>query len=457
MAFGFNSLFGDNPFSFGLGLLGNLLFAGDSARQEEEARQHNISLLRGGLGLNQAMGGLRPYDDPAGNLFGMPLQLPFDTMGQARQHEALGANRMGMDRQMATGRFNDFSKWLNEATQGRENRLLGEYDRGAGEVQGYAENRRDAVMDLLHGGVNDVQSRLGARTQDTLSGYANAFQDSYGQLQDRYTRGMANLEGMGEQARRDINERYDAQAGSVQQDLASRGLGNSTVLASMRMGNERERGGELGRLDESVRAQRLATDAALSGDVAAAKAADALNWSGLISGLRGDEANAAMSGTQMLGNAYAGLTGDVMGAMGNRFGNRMNLSSLLSGQTLGTAAGLREGGMNLQNAADSQLTNFLLGQSGYRMDQGNQANANYMNTLLGTNFAYPTMSPYQIMSGFGSARGGLEGTTDALNMQDKQFEQALTMSALSMGLNPLGSMMGGFGGGLGFQMGRGLF
>jgi len=94
-----------------------------------------------------------------------------------------------------------------------------------------------------------------ARYQDILGGY-----------QSRYERGLNMLAGLGQQEGRDVNEAYDAQGAKIQQNLIGRGLGNSTVLSTMRMGNERERNADLGRLNERVRQQALAQDAGLSGD-----------------------------------------------------------------------------------------------------------------------------------------------------------------------------------------------
>lgn len=444
---------GDNPLGFLFGLGSNALFALDTLRQQQEARGSNEALLKGGLDLFLGQGGVDTSSFNIPSIAGHQLRNPYDAMGGSRQFQNDMTSRFASDWAGQKNEFGRFSDWLNSATGSRESRLLGEYDRGAGGVLGYAGDRVGSTMGLLRSGLGDVQNRMGARSQEALSGYANAFQDSYGQLQDRYARGMANLEGMGEQARKDINTQYKANEGRISADLAARGLGNTTVRQNLLQGNLREKMDTTGRLDESLRQQRLATDAALSGDVAAAKGADALNWSNLISGLRGDEATAAANATGILGNAYSGLTGDVMSTMGNLFGNRMNLSTGLSGQTLDTAAGLRQGAMGINDAYRQNVTNLAAQQGAYRMDLGNQANANYMNTLLGTSFGYPSMSAYDIMSAFGSGRGGLEATTDAMNLQKKQFNQALTMGALGMGMAPLGSLAGGFGGGLGYGMG----
>lgn len=95
-----------------------------------------------------------------------------------------------------------------------------------------------------------------ARYGDILRGY-----------QSRYDRVMGLLDGMGQQEGRDINEQYDQSFARGQQDLIGRGLGNSTVMSTMRMGNDRERASSLGRLNERVRQQAMSTDTGLSGDL----------------------------------------------------------------------------------------------------------------------------------------------------------------------------------------------
>lgn len=84
--------------------------------------------------------------------------------------------------------------------------------------------------------------------------------------QDRYNRGNALISQLGGQQRADTNQRYDQIGASNQQDLTARGLAGTTVLLTMRQGNERERSDALNRVNQNLIAQRVGTDAALSGD-----------------------------------------------------------------------------------------------------------------------------------------------------------------------------------------------
>jgi hypothetical protein len=61
------------------------------------------------------------------------------------------------------------------------------------------------------------------------------------------------IRGMGAQENRDINQRYNSQQGGVGQNLANRGLYNSTVAPGMRALVERERNSALGQADARQR------------------------------------------------------------------------------------------------------------------------------------------------------------------------------------------------------------
>lgn len=94
-----------------------------------------------------------------------------------------------------------------------------------------------------------------ARYRDILAGY-----------QDRYSRSMANLAGMGEQEAKDIDEAAKHRAAALRQSLVARGLSNSTVMDNLEQGVERERVNDMGRLQERLRNQMIGFDTSLSGD-----------------------------------------------------------------------------------------------------------------------------------------------------------------------------------------------
>lgn len=110
---------------------------------------------------------------------------------------------------------------------------------------------------------NEFQAAMNADKAENLRRYNNLLQG----YQDRYNRGLANLEGQGAQQKRDINKQYDSLAAANQQSLVSRGLGNSTLVNNAATSNLRGRTDAVGRLEDALRAQRLALDAQLSGDI----------------------------------------------------------------------------------------------------------------------------------------------------------------------------------------------
>jgi hypothetical protein len=98
----------------------------------------------------------------------------------------------------------------------------------------------------------------------------NRYNDLINFLNQRYTRGLANLEGAGEQGLADIDRDYERMAAGADQDLISRGLRNSTVRQSVQRGHQDDRQANRRRLLEDIRKERLQTDAMLSGDVLSA-------------------------------------------------------------------------------------------------------------------------------------------------------------------------------------------
>ena len=90
------------------------------------------------------------------------------------------------------------------------------------------------------------------------------------QYEQRLAESMRMLEGLGKQQKKDLRQRYQAREGAGMQDMVSRGLTGTTILPTMRMGYQREHESELGRLDESLRQQRLGVYGSLTGEMAAA-------------------------------------------------------------------------------------------------------------------------------------------------------------------------------------------
>lgn len=121
---------------------------------------------------------------------------------------------------------------------------------------------------LPTGGLNPAWFMNEYKMKDAEANAKN--EQRYGEIlggyNDRYTRNMGMLEGMGKQEAADINEASGAAGANVMQQLNSSGLAGTTVAPTMQMGVERQRVAEQARLNERLRQQKLAADMQLSGD-----------------------------------------------------------------------------------------------------------------------------------------------------------------------------------------------
>lgn len=427
MPFGFENLFGGkNKF---LSLLFGVPAAVDAYRQQEQARIDNERLGKGLLDLYHQQGGRDTSGYAIPSMFGHQLASPYDTMGELRKLEEDIAGRIRGNTQASLRNLRTFGTALNSATDRRGRELLDAAEAGEADLRGQYGKFSDDLMAAVRG-----------RTAETLSTYDRLFGGALGSLQDRYTRGMRNLEGAGAQARRDIDTQYAANEGKIAADLAARGLGGSTILSSMKTGNLREKMDTIGRLEESLRRERAATDAALSGDIASAQMHNAATRTNLISGLRGDEIS-----TQ--GDLGRGLLDMNRGFLGNR----MNLLNTLTGERRDATVSLADLNRQIRDAGAASLTNWAASIGGQRQNLGNAANAGYMSTLSGVNYQYPQMSPYDIMMSLGRGLGGYEAGMDAINTAKQRTDQAITASALGIPAGIGGAMLGVPYGGFSFR------
>ena len=139
----------------------------------------------------------------------------------------------------------------------------------ADDANAVARNLSNAYGDLINlydSGAANIQGTFDAMSSDVQGRYAGleeALNQAYG---NRTSTAMAMLEGAGDQAKADIRQDYRNLDAAQQQALVNRGLGNTILGASMKAGTERQAQDALGRLNESLRQQRLATYGAFSGD-----------------------------------------------------------------------------------------------------------------------------------------------------------------------------------------------
>lgn len=182
---------------------------------------------------------------------------------------------------------------------------------GPQDLQGYA-GRFGAAMDEFNRGRGEL-----------LTGYQNRVGDT-----------MKMLDNFGNSARENLNQQYQNTTGGILQDAASRGLTNSTVLGSMRLGAQKQHDQSTRALEEQVSTQKA--------------------------------------------NAYQGLTGDFLNAYGGLLGQGLNLRTGLSGDFLGA--------LDATNTRDQQLRQQL-GMAGIGMGERG------MDRRLGIMQGYPAQGP----------------------------------------------------------------
>lgn len=88
---------------------------------------------------------------------------------------------------------------------------------------------------------------------------------------DRHSRAMADLEGLGETQRADLNRMYDRSGSRARSDMTSRGLAGSTALQGVLRGNEAGRNLDRRRLEDQLTRERMDYDTRLSGDTLSAQ------------------------------------------------------------------------------------------------------------------------------------------------------------------------------------------
>ena len=292
-----------------------------------------------------------------------------------------------------------------------------------GETKDIAGGRLGLGMDLYGTGMQAILGQaagrtagalgeFGTREQQIMGGYREQ-ESRFGEAFEERTRDItAQLEGLGTQARKDIERRYGDVSTQRQQALSARGFGGSTVGAAVEMGVQREKGAELASLEEGLRRENIGARSQLTGQALAAQ---------------------------------MGLGQQTLGAEQQMMANRLNLMTGLSGDQLQAYQSLFGGGMGM-----------FTGLS-----------ADYLNTVANVNIGYPTANAMNIAQGigagsypvpdYGAGNYGMLG--GGLGMAGGMGLGAL-LAAPTGGVSMLaGSLIGGgmgagFGGGMGSMFSR---
>lgn len=190
---------------------------------------------------------------------------------------------------------------------------------------GMLRDQTSGVNTAYGGRVGDIMSRL----QSALSGVNAGYGAREGNIMGSFNAGSRGLDeafrrregnimgefaGLGDQARRDIGQRYGELGARGQQDLTSRGLGGSTMLTGMRQGLQRQQEADQRRLGEDLRRERIGYRTQLSGDTLANRRGLLSEGTALRAGLSGDRLASQTNTANSLANMRAGLTGEQLAA-----------------------------------------------------------------------------------------------------------------------------------------------
>jgi hypothetical protein len=156
--------------------------------------------------------------------------------------------------------YQNYASGVKQGAKNLQSSVGSGYDQLGGNVSSLISGSNRGVDT----GYRDLTGALGGR----MSGLQSGMDKSYA---DRTATGMGMLEGMGQQAKADIRNDYSNQSQSMKSDMASRGLGGTAVGAVMDRGIQKDQQNALGRVDESLRQQKLNTYSDLTADELASR------------------------------------------------------------------------------------------------------------------------------------------------------------------------------------------
>ena len=315
----------------------------------------------------QILGGYNQLEDQAGGRLGGLLG------GYAGMGSRLGG--------LSTQNLGAINALMNQERGG----ILDRAGQRMGDVQDRFGEFGQQHQDLIGRGREQHLGGLGARTSGLLTGRQGAM-DRMQQLHQGRTGGMMDiLSGAGDTERARIGQQFDqaqkAQEAQAEQDLISRGLGNTTIRSSVMGGigdrTEQGKADAMNRLSEQLRGEQLGAFERGTGTGLAQLGRDLEGISMAGERLTGDQmsaldrANIRREGADMqVGMAGLGQLSDAQRAMGQMdfglgqqgMGGLINtLGANLSGQlNLGQSAlnALERGGLNVQGIGQDML-NFM--------------------------------------------------------------------------------------------------
>jgi hypothetical protein len=258
--------------------------------------------------------------------------------------------------------------------------LMGQYATGKGDILGNQNQR---------------MSQLGSDLGSMTSEYRKAGSDIVSGYEGRTKEGLAMLEGMGQQQKKDIEHSYSNKSQSMKSDMASRGLGGTAVGAVMDRGIERDKQDAMGRLDESLRRQKFNAYSSMSGDTL---------------GARSDQ-QAGLSGLQQFGiGMQDAATAQNLAQQQSLLDKQSGLASMLGMGAIDSASNM--GKWNLANQYDTQTANIgqqfaldmMPAQTGY--DQIRDQISTRMGWGLPPSVPSPFTTASQVIANMRNGKGG---------------------------------------------------
>lgn len=328
------------------------------------------------------------------------------------------------------GRFGDFASQMGSGLQSSRNEQLGALGTGSQNVLGQAQTGYGQQMMGQGGLLGSMTQGYGQREQDVMAGLGGMQSDVLGQLKNLYGRSMANLKGAGDQERRDIEQSYGQRNSDIQQSLASSGMGNTTVGATMGLGVEREKRADMGRLEERLRQERIGLDTQLTGAQAQARQQMGSEAANMMAGLRGQGLGAQESlGTNMLGAQERG-SANLQNVYQTNMANQLGLLGNLGERELAYASQLGQQGVDRARGADeANFAQWQTGQLGAQQLQEDFYNqltglqdklgGNFLNTMASINVPYPSGDAQ-------TAFGQMIGDTNSQLQMMRQMEKDRT-------------------------------
>lgn len=326
----------------------------------------------------------------------------------------------------------------------RERTMGGAMERRDREFQGF-QNLNDAMMGLNAEGRQQLLGGYDDRTSRNLDQRAKDRANIEGGYQDRLQEGLGRLEGLGSEDRKRINTLYDERnkqdRGQVEQDLISRGLGNTTIRNSMLGGTtnrlNRNRDLALGQLDSNLRNQLFDAYRGLSGDRLGALERQAESYSGADERLSGQ----GLQALERLNQSREGIMGQNLtnALLGLRSANQAILGADMGLTGQGLSAMERGQGQQL-NIGSAGLNALERGQA-QQLATTSGAGEQLYNFMERRTDAYPDIGQLiGLANAYGSSGGGLGGLLGAVSGYQDPYRQG------GGGQGGAGGQAGGMGG-----------